>query len=209
MHIDAYILNPQPAQAAATCRATLLGRNFKLRWSRILPMECLGLSWDKYWIATLKQHYVGIFQVMLAFTAKATAEDVLRQVQKTEKLLNKKGPFPIIWAICFCFHVSVYIDICIFEIIWLYVIYTYIYSFSFQGLASKESVITPFRAYHDVVAIFAPEKTIVETCMATSKKRGKLFPCQSPLWQPPSGFPDVGRWSYDLGQSCTCRAGQR
>ena len=133
MHIDAYSLNPQPAQAAATCRATLLGRNFKLRWSRILPMECLGLSWDKYWIATLKQHYVGIFQVMLAFTAKATAEDVLRQVQKTEKLLNKKGPFPMIWAICYCFHVSVYIDtcICIFKmicmIIYIYVIYTYIY----------------------------------------------------------------------------------
>ena len=67
------------------------------------------------------------------------------------------------------------------DYIYIYVIYTYIYSFSFQGLASKESVITPFRAFHDVVAIFAPEKTIVETCVATSKKRGKLFLCQSPL----------------------------
>ena len=53
----------------------------------------------------------------------------------------------------------------------MYNIYIYNrYYFSFQGLASKESVITPFRAFHDVVVIFAPEKTIVETCMATSRK---------------------------------------
>ena len=49
-----------------------------------------------YQISTLKHDHLGMCQVMVAFysqAAKRTAEDVLQQVQKTEKLLNKKGPF--------------------------------------------------------------------------------------------------------------------
>ena len=57
-----------------------------------VPWPFMGQALNSNTQTTLR----GYLSSYAGFTAKATAEDVLRQVQKTEKLLNKKGPFPMI-----------------------------------------------------------------------------------------------------------------